>query len=1145
MDRSIQGRFSAFSSALSLSILIGIAGCGGGGGGSGSTTPPVTSQPGASQASLGPLSGSSIRAYRLTNLTSPVEGPITAGQSSTDLALAGSFDFELTGIPDGEWVLVTATGGSDIDADDDGVADSSPTANSGTVHALAKAADWRAGAKINVLTELAWQAVAADVQAGNTTLLESDLKWVANNLIGSDITSDTLIDYADLVAFDPANTSHRQSLVFDFRDFFSADGSGSSLIDYIHQADVSGLQARTSELFANQLSTIRVPDLVDVTVTVNLPANRAGLTATDLTVSSFVSDTAQVMDSTTPTLMMAEDSTGRTVMLGYASSADTTNYQLSAESTAMALTLMSLGNVSAADRTAISDIILNHTDFPALVAAISAAMAADPYFLDTLLNYTTLTSQLKTFASTILSEYTASVGEPNTSPRVMARIDPGAPKTFWFGSPWDGDEPWYWYGDTNKINVLDPPFLAEAQNDASKLAIANPTNINYAAEFYDLNGNLLSWRLSGRNSTMIQKAINSGAAKTDVNRGYYLDTDVAHVELNKYWFSTDLNQRRYVTTAFHLIHLATGVIGIVSDSSQLHAISQAAISNNAAMIKGAECGAALLSTVDYGQSSALEFLKSNAWSLLETTFTGCVLPISEALSGSAIKASINALFIRTLPKAAAKFSNPVGWAVVVFDIGNELGPFATSLLFADKTVGYDLTWNGNNLSEVSRNDNRPTGATTEPPAIIHPTASYSMTAVNGLTYQFDASLSEFDATANPNYEWSIDGTTYSNQSTVSHTFSTAGEKNIRLTVYDGLGNSDEITRTEEITNGQPPVITSIGCQQSPAVTNEALVNVKVIENDYPVAQVDWYLDSDDASSAVYWTPGGGFTPASGNEWTLDAGIYGINYFSTLTYPTSSIDFFAPKVVVTDSVGNTAEANCLTSVDAEPDQIVYDHTNGLMVHYSFENEAVDVSGNGFNGAVDAGGSLSYEPGIRGQAAIFDGNTRIRISNPFPQIDVTQPLTVSAWVKKTHTTKNTYGIASIWTACEGREDYFALQIYGNEGIPQETPYIIVFQAVSSNVTVPEGATSNGEWHHIVGVFDGSTSSVYTDGVLQTGTLRDVFQAPNLTTDLVLGGYDAWACTGSAFSGDFIGSMDEVRIYNRALSPTEVQELYTNQQ
>lgn len=65
-----------------------VASCGGGGGGGGDAAPAKL----AGQAVLGPLAGAQIHAYLLTDLTTPIAGPISANGSLTDLDQAGRFE---------------------------------------------------------------------------------------------------------------------------------------------------------------------------------------------------------------------------------------------------------------------------------------------------------------------------------------------------------------------------------------------------------------------------------------------------------------------------------------------------------------------------------------------------------------------------------------------------------------------------------------------------------------------------------------------------------------------------------------------------------------------------------------------------------------------------------------------------------------------------------------------------------------------------------------------------------------------------------------------------------------------------------------------------------------------------------------------
>ena len=185
------------------------------------------------QAILGPLAGAHIRAYQITDLINPVEGPITANESLTDMDKAGSFSLSLSGISGDEWILLSATGGQDIDADDDGTIDPVPTDNSGTIRALAKAKDWRTEGTINILSELAYQQVKDSVEQGDTTDLESNLQYIADTLIQSDLNDDGVIDYQDLGNFKPSNAQHISRLKFDYQTLFENGSSGQSLIGTI------------------------------------------------------------------------------------------------------------------------------------------------------------------------------------------------------------------------------------------------------------------------------------------------------------------------------------------------------------------------------------------------------------------------------------------------------------------------------------------------------------------------------------------------------------------------------------------------------------------------------------------------------------------------------------------------------------------------------------------------------------------------------------------------------------------------------------------------------------------------------------------------------------------------------------------------
>jgi hypothetical protein len=81
------------------------------------------------------------------------------------------------------------------------------------------------------------------------------------------------------------------------------------------------------------------------------------------------------------------------------------------------------------------------------------------------------------------------------------------------------------------------------------------------------------------------------------------------------------------------------------------------------------------------------------------------------------------------------------------------------------------------------------------------------------------------------------------------------------------------------------------------------------------------------------------------------------------------------------------------------------------------------------------------------------------------------------------------------------------------------------------------NDNQWHHAVGTFDGSNLRIYVDGNLQ-GSLVTTTQVYYPATGAAAIGRD-----GDNNTGYFSGLIDEVRIYNRALTADEVTDLYNN--
>lgn len=88
---------------------------------------------------------------------------------------------------------------------------------------------------------------------------------------------------------------------------------------------------------------------------------------------------------------------------------------------------------------------------------------------------------------------------------------------------------------------------------------------------------------------------------------------------------------------------------------------------------------------------------------------------------------------------------------------------------------------------------------------------------------------------------------------------------------------------------------------------------------------------------------------------------------------------------------------------------------------------------------------------------------------------------------------------------------------------------------NTLAAQRTIADQKWHLMVGTFDGTTRKIYIDGLAQTTSTATSTGALNLTATFYV----------TAFQGgnNFRGKSDEARIWNRALTATEVQNMYFN--
>jgi len=97
--------------------------------------------------------------------------------------------------------------------------------------------------------------------------------------------------------------------------------------------------------------------------------------------------------------------------------------------------------------------------------------------------------------------------------------------------------------------------------------------------------------------------------------------------------------------------------------------------------------------------------------------------------------------------------------------------------------------------------------------------------------------------------------------------------------------------------------------------------------------------------------------------------------------------------------------------------------------------------------------------------------------------------------------------------------------------------------NEATATSATLFNGTWHHVFMTFDTTTLILYVDGVAGTPVTTGGSSIISGTHSTVIGAYDPAGDIGGGLGLYWGGSIDEVRLYNRALSEAEISTIYSS--
>ena len=208
---------------------------------------------------------------------------------------------------------------------------------------------------------------------------------------------------------------------------------------------------------------------------------------------------------------------------------------------------------------------------------------------------------------------------------------------------------------------------------------------------------------------------------------------------------------------------------------------------------------------------------------------------------------------------------------------------------------------------------------------------------------------------------------------------------------------------------------------------------------------------------------------------------------------------------------------ITEAQDDPNLIGWwklDETSGTI--------AADSSGQGNDGTVVGGGP--WVSGYIDGALDFDGDDDYVDCGYDPIFDIANEMSLAAWV-------TIRSIPTAW-ACVIAKGEYSWRISNNN--TEQTYHFGITIWSASNPSI-NGVTAVGldEWHHVAGTYDGANINLYLDGSLDA-TVATTSPIGVNAANVLLGE------NPEAAGRNWDGLIDDVRVYNRALSAAEIGEL-----
>lgn len=241
--------------------------------------------------------------------------------------------------------------------------------------------------------------------------------------------------------------------------------------------------------------------------------------------------------------------------------------------------------------------------------------------------------------------------------------------------------------------------------------------------------------------------------------------------------------------------------------------------------------------------------------------------------------------------------------------------------------------------------------------------------------------------------------------------------------------------------------------------------------------------------------------------------------------------------------------------SDPQNVVTENSldTGLLAHYPFNGNALDVSGNSYNLTVSGPLATSDRFGNAASAYTFNGKSDYMIIPNLLKADSIRQFSISIWIKPSDITYNSV-LSLLSVISNSCSSSFSIShenstfILRDKNLTQDSPTFCFAVVTSGSLPDPTGT-----WHHLVLVqtyINGPNEinprydyDQYYDGAKLSHGSSGLGLSPKAVS-FVRGGIVGGNNNSGNYAANFemfSGAIDDLRIYNRAVSSAEVSRLF----